>query len=111
MIKKRKSWNLKNKIIQALRKVWFYSPERAEVIKRCKIEKNKYKCEKCNQIVEKIQVDHIKPVINPKEGFQGWDIYINRLFVSSTKQQGLCKMCHDIKTMIEKNLKKNIDKK
>lgn len=106
MPRRKRVWNLKTKIVQALRRVWFYSPERAAVVKRCKVSKNKYKCEGCGEITEKIQVDHIVPVVNPNDGFKDWNTYISQLFVSETQQQGLCKVCHTAKTLVEQNLRK-----
>ena len=63
-----------------------------------------YKCKKCkNEFTSKdVEVDHIKPVIDPKKGFVSWDDYIARLFCDETNLQVLCKTCHKIKTDKEK---------
>ena len=51
-------------------------------------------------------VDHINPVVDPVDGHQGWDIYINRLFCETDNLQVLCKKCHDAKTLVEKHIRK-----
>jgi hypothetical protein len=54
-----------------------------------------------------VQVDHIEPVVDPKEGFTTWDKFISRLYCSKENLQVLCKECHDIKTKKEKEVKKS----
>lgn len=49
-----------------------------------------------------MEVDHIKPVVDPQEGFVSWDEFINRLFCEKDNLQALCKTCHKIKTAKEK---------
>jgi len=63
-----------------------------------------YECNKCKKHfpLRDIQVDHILPVVCPKEGFQGWEVYISRLFCSAKNLQVLCSTCHDKKTAIER---------
>lgn len=48
-----------------------------------------------------VQVDHIKPVVDPAKGFTSWDSYIKRLFCKKENLQVLCKSCHKIKTKKE----------
>jgi len=64
-----------------------------------------YLCQHCKQEFSSrdIQVDHIKPVVDPKKGFQTWDIYIDRLFCEKKNFQCLCKICHKVKTKNERN--------
>jgi hypothetical protein len=50
--------------------------------------------------------DHIEPVVSPEEGFQGWDVYIKRLFCEVIGFQILCKDCHDEKTAEERERRK-----
>ena len=59
------------------------------------------KCLKKGKPVPKIQVDHIEPI-----GEIGGPNYIQKMFVSSHKLQGLCHDCHKIKTKQEKKSKK-----
>lgn len=110
MPRKKKKWNTKTKIVQALRRVWFYSPGRSAVVKRCK-EGKKYRCEGCKELVDKIQVDHITPIVSVKEGFIDWNTFIDRLALEDeTKQQGLCKICHAVKTSTEQEIRKKYKK-
>ncbi|CAB5222032.1 HNHc domain containing protein, partial [uncultured Caudovirales phage] len=53
-----------------------------------------------------VEVDHIKPVIDPKKGFTTWDDYIKRLFCTEDNMQTLCKPCHLAKTKLEKEISK-----
>lgn len=62
-----------------------------------------YLCNHCKQEFSSrdIQLDHIKPVVDPKKGFQTWDIYIDKLFCERKNFQCLCKPCHKVKTKNE----------
>ena len=63
-----------------------------------------YKCAKCKKlfVAVDVQVDHIKPVVDPKKGFVSWDVYIDRMFCEMENLQVLCKADHKIKTDQEK---------
>lgn len=63
-----------------------------------------YACKKCKEDfpAKQVQVDHKKPVVDPKVGFIDWDTYIERLFCKKTNFQVLCKPCHKLKTKEEK---------
>lgn len=63
-----------------------------------------YTCAACKKlyVATDVQVDHIKPVVDPKKGFVSWDIYINRMFCEIENLQVLCKTDHKIKTDQEK---------
>ena len=67
-----------------------------------------YKCAGCKkEFTQKdVQVDHIKPVIDPKKGFVSWDTYIDRMFCEAPNLQVLCKVCHADKTKLEKEISK-----
>ena len=67
-----------------------------------------YLCAMCEQeyTQKDVQVDHIKPVIDPKKGFVSWDTYIDRMFCEGKNLQVLCKICHAEKTKIEKEISK-----
>lgn len=82
----------KTKIRTALRRVWAWSYSRRLVVKRCSVGNDFSKCELCSAIVPKIFIDHINEAGEVDSGF------IERLFVSSDKLQGLCKSCHSAKT-------------
>lgn len=63
-----------------------------------------YRCKKCKQefTAKDVQVDHIKPVVNPSKGFISWDDYIDKLFCEAKNLQCLCVQCHRKKTQEEK---------
>jgi len=84
----------------ALRDVWRHTLAHSLVRKRCAIDKDYSRCEKCKRKVPKIFVDHI---INCGDLDGG---YIERLSVPSNKLQGLCRECHDAKTKMERSKKK-----
>lgn len=50
-------------------------------------------------------VDHIDPVVNPKDGFIDWNTYINRMFLEKDGYQVLCWACHGVKTRDERELR------
>lgn len=119
----------KGKIINALRKLTFaYSP-RNSAKNRQKVSPAAFRCEGCevivyegrkeldkagleefdNKIKDKTYLDHIEPVI-PLKSFQkgswDWDEYINRMFCEQNGFQVLCKKCHDEKTDLENEERK-----
>jgi len=63
-----------------------------------------YKCKKCRKDfpAKMVQVDHIKPVVLPGEGFVDWNTFIERLFCDKGNLQVLCLGCHEKKTKKEK---------
>lgn len=63
-----------------------------------------YKCAKCKKefLQKDVEVDHINPVVCPKEGFTTWDNFVNRLFCSKENLQVLCVNCHNAKTAKER---------
>ena len=67
-----------------------------------------YLCAMCEQeyTQKDVQVDHIKPVVDPKKGFVSWDTYIDRMFCEGKNLQVLCKICHAEKTKLEKEISK-----
>lgn len=67
-----------------------------------------YQCNACKgEFTSKdVEVDHIKPVVDPKKGFVSWDKYIENLFCEKKNLQVLCKTCHKEKTNKEKVIAK-----
>ena len=63
-----------------------------------------YRCAACNKlyVASDVQVDHIRPVVDPKKGFVSWDVYIDRMFCEMENLQVLCKADHKVKTDQEK---------
>lgn len=103
--KEKKARSLRQILLSALGKAWMFWPPRLSVKKRCKhpTKPGWYICE-LNQshVVEKIDVDHIKPCIRPSDGFISWDDYIASRFVEDSKLlQGLCTACHKEKSKKE----------
>ena len=88
-------------------------PAKFETLKEAKVGKllneksgrmaEHYRCASCNQDfpMKDVQVDHIKPVVDPKRGFKTWDEYIDRLYCDSDNLQVLCIPCHKAKTAKE----------
>lgn len=72
-----------------------------------------YRCAGCSGEfpTSEVNVDHIIPVVDPKYGFQGWDVFISRLFCSKDNLQVLCSNCHDLKTKEERATKTSANKK
>jgi len=93
-------------------KSWMMWGPRNEVKRRCKVEGRNgwFKCEICKQEREKIQIDHIQPVILPKVGFVDWNTYIASKFVEADKLQGICRDCHHTKTKAENKIRREVKK-
>ena len=108
-----KSW-----VISLLRRGTMRYPPRNEVLNKSKTIKKKnpktgrmaqfYKCAGCKKDfpASQICVDHIEPVVSPKEGFVSWDVYIERMFCPKENLQTLCSQCHEIKSNQEKQQRK-----
>lgn len=58
-----------------------------------------------------VQVDHIKPIIDPEVGFTSWDDVVNKMFCEKENLQVLCKDCHKKKTAEERLLAKQTKEK
>jgi hypothetical protein len=93
------------RLVAAIRKVFFFCKARSEAKRKAAV-KNQYKCAHCAKLFDKVFVDHIKPVIDPKIGFVDWNTYIFRLFCPSNELQILCKPCHGIKTKEENKIRR-----
>ena len=73
-----------------------------------------FKCNKCKQDypTSEVNVDHIKPIVDPVKGFTTWDSFIENLFCDGTNLQVLCTTCHSEKSLLENNKrKKNVSNK
>lgn len=66
-----------------------------------------YRCELCQGefTSTNMEVDHIKPVVDPVKGFESWDKFIDRLFCEKENLQAICKPCHLEKTKKEKAIR------
>mgnify|MGYP003644637529 CR=1 FL=1 len=76
-----------------------------------------YECSGCNKIVpltipgekkrlKNVIVDHINPLVPTVEGFTSWDDLINNMFCEKENLQVLCKSCHDVKGVKEREERK-----
>lgn len=99
-MKVRKPFNLKAFIINLLRRGTYRYPPRNEVLKRARVERGVYKCEKCSKLVDRhdITLDHILPVVDPLVGYVNWDVYISRMYCDESGFAAICTTCHDVKT-------------
>ncbi len=93
---------MKGLLICYIRRIFLYSPLRKEAKAKAKVGKYEYTCAKCKKNFEKVMVDHIDPVVDPKVGFVDWNTYIERMFCDSSNIQVLCRECHAKKTKAER---------
>ena len=116
---------LKQKITNALRKIWNESELKNNFRKSVRFQvdvgeyKNNtkkylfyFKCNLCGFQAackdKKHHTDHITPVLDVKSGFQGFDVYIERLLLCDESNfQMLCKSCHKEKTNLERKCRKS----
>jgi len=91
----------KNYAISILRRASYRWPGRYKALAAGKIGRNQYICKECgpDKVYGKkdIQLDHIESVV-PVTGWEGFDSYIDRMFVDETGYQVLCKLHHETKT-------------
>lgn len=108
----KKPRSLKSSLMSAIGKVWMFYGPRLAAKKRCKNPDRTgwYFCEKCGADIQKVEVDHIIPVILPEEGFTGWDTYIKSKFVAEEDLMGLCHECHQAKTKEENKRRREVKK-
>lgn len=106
----------KSFIISLLRKGTYKWRPRNEALKLAKVGQDGraflYKCSHCGGIFKRkeIQIDHIDPVVDLDKGFTTWDEYIARMFCDISGFQILCTGCHDMKTQLEREYRKDIKK-
>lgn len=69
---------------------------------------NQYMCAICKGLFKdkEVQVDHRNPVVDIKDGWQGWDSYIDRLLCDVDELDVLCKTCHSVKSSHEVSMRK-----
>lgn len=116
--------DLKQWVIWTLRKASYRWPPRQEALhnasvskadylkrpgeKVSKLVRNFYRCSKCFRVFSRkgVSIDHIEPVVDPRKGWQGFDVYIKRMFCAVYGFQVLCSTCHDAKTAKENIVRK-----
>lgn len=97
----------------AIRRIWRWSKARREALEEAKDSKGRFKCAECKKLFgrKEIIVDHVSPVVSVEDGFVNWQIYIDRMFVPSSKLQVLCKkLCHKLKTNLENKERRRVKK-
>jgi 5-methylcytosine-specific restriction endonuclease McrA len=104
-------------ITSALRAAFRKWPPKFEVLKKAATERRlnpltrkmamHYLCAECQGEfpLKHVQVDHKKPVVDPKAGFVDWDTFIDRLYCEAKSLQVLCKPCHSLKSKKERKLR------
>jgi ssDNA-binding Zn-finger/Zn-ribbon topoisomerase 1 len=103
---------LKAFLIPKLRSGSYKFPPRGEAIKKARVERGKYKCACCGEIVgaKDFVVDHIECVVPIETGFTNWDDYITRMFCDVDGYQILCTTCNTSKTLVEREMRKSYRK-
>jgi len=112
------TFNLDSYLFVAFKRIWTWAPVRKQALSNAFIKSGPiigHKCASCGIIFpllnvgkrkkKQVHVDHISPVVDPKTGFIGWDIYLSRLFTQIENLQVLCVACHKIKTKKENELR------
>lgn len=99
---------LKYYIISVLRKASYKWGARNKVKSAARVERGKYSCNICKQIVgaKEIRMDHTDPVVSPVLGWQGFDIYIERMFIDEPGWQAICIPCDRDKQTVERQIRK-----
>lgn len=94
---------LKYFAINLLRRGTYKWKPRTAVKNAAKVSYGKYKCNLCKEIFQAKDtvLDHIHPVVDPILGWQGFDVYIERMYCDESGFQLLCNPCHDKKTQSE----------
>lgn len=113
MKKKKSPVSTKTRLRSAIRRVWLYSSLRRDALARSRVERGKYRCEKCNKIVDNksIEIDHIIGA-TPKHGLEteaDWGYFIwNLLFIPLERLMALCIECHQEKTNLDRAESKKV---
>lgn len=105
-----KKLNRKTFCIATLRRASYRWPPRNEARNKAKVGRNQYICAECGPNIKygkkDTQLDHINPIIPVETGWQGLDMFAERLLCEAEGFQLLCRMHHDLKTSHEKELRK-----
>lgn len=120
----KRTWNENAALRGAWRRIFARSPIVLEVLNegrrtvprykkdgdRHKVDRVEFQCQVCGnwEIRDRVEVDHIIPVIDPKVGFVDWNTFHARLFCDKKNLQRICDPCHDKKTQEERILRNTI---
>lgn len=106
---------LKNWLTQKLRRLSYQWPARKAALRKARISRGRYECAMCKDAgveeqygPKEIVLDHIDPVVSEEDGWVDWNTYIKRLFCEEKGWQVLCRQCHDIKTYLENDIRRQI---
>lgn len=139
--KKKPKYNKNSAIRSAIRRAFSRSPVVQEVLKEARSERPRYKkdgtlakkphveysCAACGRRFKGTEVaaDHIDPVVDIEDGFQGWDVFVERLgWERKENLQVICSYklkdkhlygdiasCHHQKTQAERAARKLVENK
>jgi hypothetical protein len=104
-------WKPAQQALNEAKEVYYIKSSTGKDLRRVK-----FKCVKCKEFYSRkeVTIDHIFPVVDPSEGFVGWERYIERMFPPKEGFQILCKGCDKIKCTFEreerKKFKNSVDK-
>lgn len=116
-----KAWTpakFKGFIVSLLRSGMRRFPNKSEALSKAKTTKKKnkktnrlaqhYKCASCRKEfpLSDVQVDHIQPVVDTKQGFVDWNTFIERMYCTTENLQVICKPCHKVKSDKERKERK-----
>ena len=95
-------------IISTMRRASYRWPWRNEAIKKARKGYGIYECARCHKEVRSKdkQLDHKRPVVNPRRGFTGWNDYTRRLLPGTSGWALLCRDCHTAKTEREREIRR-----
>lgn len=98
---------LKRFLVPVLRRATYRWKDRGDAFKAARVDRGQYKCASCEGLFgpKEVAIDHISPVVSIGEGFTDWEEYIKRMFPEKEGFQVLCNPCHDVKTLMEDNLR------
>ena len=138
-VKKKPKYNSNSAIRSAIRRAFSRSPVVQDVMKAARSTEPKYNkdgslsrkphvwytCAECKRKFKGTEVaaDHIDPVIEISKGFQGWDVFVERLGwekpenlqvicsykLKYVKTHGDVPSCHYVKTQAERIARKAIE--
>lgn len=98
---------LKRFLIPVLRRATYRWKDRNEAYVSARVDRGLYQCNSCKECFgpKDVVIDHIDPVVSIEDGFTDWTEYVKRMFPEKDGFQVLCKPCHEIKTLMEDNLR------
>lgn len=102
---------LKDWLVQKLRRISYQWPYRKAALRKSRVARGKYKCTSCEFEhfgPKQIVLDHIDPVVDVEAGWVDWNNYIFRLFCAEEGWQVLCKQCHQAKSYLENQIRKEV---